>query len=336
MVSQGLKLLIGAGGIYTSFLTYGKLHEQIFKYEDPHGQRFVFAFFLQAIEALANVVVALIGMKIVGQQKNLPVKLFVGAGVSQVLAKACTSLALANALSFPVVTLAKSGKMVPVMIGSILLGGKSYSVKQYMTVAAIIVGTVIVTLDQKKHGDKDQQDSMWGTFFILASLVLDGIVGGMQADIQKETKARLGVPVAQFDMMFWTNIFMAMAAVVICCIPIDSTLSLVEPEFMRGLVFCVLNDAIWPKILLFALCSAVGQSFVFYSIANFDSLTTTTITTTRKVLSTLLSIFTEGHTMSATGWAGLSVASAGICMEILEKTAGATEKKHSDDRLKAK
>ncbi len=32
MVSQGLKLLIGAGGIYTSFLTYGKL-----QYEDPQA-----------------------------------------------------------------------------------------------------------------------------------------------------------------------------------------------------------------------------------------------------------------------------------------------------------
>jgi UDP-galactose transporter B1 len=35
-------------------------------------------------------------------------------------------LALANGLSFPVATLAKSGKMAPVMIGSLILGGASY------------------------------------------------------------------------------------------------------------------------------------------------------------------------------------------------------------------
>ena len=121
-MGKGLKLLIGAGGIYVSFLSYGKLHEQIFKYTSADGEKFTHAFFLQAIEAFANVIVAGLALLIFGSQKNLPLKLFIPAGTSQVLAKACTSLALANSLSFPVVTLAKSGKMVPVMIGSIILG----------------------------------------------------------------------------------------------------------------------------------------------------------------------------------------------------------------------
>jgi hypothetical protein len=45
----GLKLLIGAGGIYVSFLSLGKLHEQIFKYQSADGEKFTFAFFLQAL-----------------------------------------------------------------------------------------------------------------------------------------------------------------------------------------------------------------------------------------------------------------------------------------------
>ena len=48
-MSKGLKLLIGAGGIYVSFLSYGKLHEQIFKYRSDDGEKFTFAFFLQAL-----------------------------------------------------------------------------------------------------------------------------------------------------------------------------------------------------------------------------------------------------------------------------------------------
>eukprot|EP00968_Pinguiococcus_pyrenoidosus_P029220 scaffold8416_cov267-Pinguiococcus_pyrenoidosus.AAC.4 len=44
-------------------------------------------------------------------------------GASQVSAKAFTTLALAKGVAFPVLMLAKSAKMVPVMIGSILLGG---------------------------------------------------------------------------------------------------------------------------------------------------------------------------------------------------------------------
>ena len=49
MANKGLKLLIGAGGIYVSFLSYGKLHEQIFKYQSADGEKFTYAFFLQAL-----------------------------------------------------------------------------------------------------------------------------------------------------------------------------------------------------------------------------------------------------------------------------------------------
>ena len=72
--------------------------------------------------------------------------MFALSGITQVSAKAFTSLALASCVSFPVVTLAKSGKMVPVMIGSLLLGGAHYSLREYLAVLAIIGGTCIVSM----------------------------------------------------------------------------------------------------------------------------------------------------------------------------------------------
>ena len=68
-------------------------------------------------EAFANVVLGGIGLKVLGGASAIPHQSFALAGVAQVFAKAFTSLALANSVSFPIVTLAKSGKMVPVMIG---------------------------------------------------------------------------------------------------------------------------------------------------------------------------------------------------------------------------
>ena len=50
-MGRGLKLLIGAGGIYVSFLSYGKLHEQIFKYKSDDGEKFTYVFFLQSLGA---------------------------------------------------------------------------------------------------------------------------------------------------------------------------------------------------------------------------------------------------------------------------------------------
>jgi UDP-galactose transporter B1 len=71
-----------------------------------------------------------------GQTAGLPLEMFALSGATQVCAKAFTSLALVSGVSFPVVTLAKSGKMVPVMIGSLLLGGAKYSLREYASVSS--------------------------------------------------------------------------------------------------------------------------------------------------------------------------------------------------------
>jgi hypothetical protein len=44
-----IKLLIGAGGIYSAFLYYGTLQEDVFHYTAADGKMFKQAWFLQAI-----------------------------------------------------------------------------------------------------------------------------------------------------------------------------------------------------------------------------------------------------------------------------------------------
>ena len=39
-----------------------------------------------------------------------------------------------------------------------------------------------------------------------------------------------------------------------------------------GLQFCLNHPLILQKILYFSICSAIGQSFIFFTIANFDPL----------------------------------------------------------------
>ena len=61
------------------------------------------------------------------------------------------------------------------------------------------------------------------------------------------------------------------------------------------------------------------SSSLFGMRSEFDSLVCTTVTTTRKVFSVLLSIFINGHKLSMEGWAGIAVASAGILSELFDK-----------------
>jgi UDP-galactose transporter B1 len=314
-----VKLLIGAGGIYAAFLYYGSLQEDVFRYTAADGSSFKQAWFLQVLEALANVVIGFVGMQLSGPTKGIPLTMFGISGAAQVTAKACTSLALANGLSFPVATLAKSGKMAPVMAGSLLLGGASYDLREYLQVVAIIGGTAIVSMGKKKGGGS--ASSLTGVFYIIASLALDGVTAGFQKRLKTET-AKVGVKPKPYDFMFWTNLFMCLTAVVIA-----GGLG----EMQSGAAFCLDNPEIMSKIVKFAVCSAVGQSFIFYTIASFDPLVLSTVTTTRKIFSVLLSIFLKGHTLSMMGWSGIALACSGILSELQSKSGGsANKKKHSN------
>lgn len=309
-----MKLLIGAGGIYGAFLYYGSLQEDVFRYTTEDGASFRQAWFLQVLEALANVVIGFIGMQLIGPTSGIPKRMFAISGAAQVSAKACTSLSLANGLSFPVATLAKSGKMAPVMVGSLVLGGATYHLREYLQVAAIIGGTAIVSLGKKKGGGS--ASSTMGVVYIVMSLVLDGVTAGFQKRLKTET-AKVGVKPKPYDFMFWTNLYMCITAAVIATI---------LGEMQTGLGFCLANPEIMSKIIKFAVCSAVGQSFIFYTIANFDPLVLSTVTTTRKIFSVLLSIFLKGHSLSAMGWSGIALACSGIISELLEKTGGKKDK----------
>lgn len=306
---DSVKLLIGAGGIYAAFLYYGSLQEDVFRYTSAEGVGFKQAWFLQVLEALANVIIGFIGMKLMGETKGIPLKMFGISGAAQVSAKACTSLALANGLSFPVATLAKSGKMAPVMAGQLLLGGATYTLREYVQVACIIGGTAIVSMGKKKGGGVS--NSALGVAYIVLSLVLDGVTAGFQKRLKEET-AKAGVKPKPYDFMFWTNLFMCLTA---------SVIALGLGQFTSGLAFCAANPEILSKIVKFALCSAVGQSFIFYTIANFDPLILSTVTTTRKIFSVLLSIFLKGHSLSLTGWSGIALSCAGIMSEMQAKAS---------------
>ena len=301
---SSVKLIVGAGGIYAAFLYYGSLQEDVFRYTAADGSSFKAAWFLQVLEALANVVVGFLGMQLSGMTAGIPKQMFAISGAAQVSAKACTSLALANGLSFPVATLAKSGKMAPVMAGSLILGGATYSLREYVQVLAIIGGTAVVSMGKKKGSSSN---SSIGVAYIILSLVLDGVTAGFQKRLKSET-AKAGVKPKPYDFMFWTNFFMAITAIVIA-----GALG----EIQSGMGFCLDNPEILTKILYFAICSAVGQSFIFYTIANFDPLVLSTITTTRKIFSVLLSIFLKGHSLNLMGWSGIALACSRIISELL-------------------
>lgn len=318
-----LKFLFCVGGIYASYLVYGTLQEDVFTFSSKASSlsgspKFLFVWIVQVLEALVNTLFAIAGYSIQIQssgqydtrKKHLPVKqlYFFYSGMSQVMSKAFTSLSLAHGLSFPVATMAKSAKMAPVMIGQLILGESKYYLRDYMQVLAIIVGTGVVGMSKDNNSDPSQSTFL-GAFFILFSLVMDGITGGYQKGIKRDAQ-RSNQPVNGFLFMAYTNFYMTIVALFV---------SLINRDLINGAQYIRQDPEIVALILKFCFCSAVGQTFIFFAISIFDPLVVSTITTTRKIVSVLLSVFYRGHHLNHQGWCGIILAFGGIASELKDK-----------------
>ena len=77
-------------------------------------------------------------------------------------------------------------------------------------------------------------------------------------------------------------------------------------------------EAAW-DIFFYCLCGAVGQNFIFLTISRFGSLTNTTITTTRKFVSIVVSSLLSGNPLSPIQWGSVVMVFSGLSYQIYLK-----------------
>merc|ERR1719263_1973784 len=70
--------------------------------------------------------------------------------------------------------------------------------------------------------------------------------------------------------------------------------------------------------MVYSISSAVGQNFIYYTITEFNPLVLTTVTTTRKIFTTLYSVFRNPANSLTNGqWAGCSLVFGGMILDIV-------------------
>ena len=149
----------------------------IVKYQAEDGSKLEREWFLQVLEAAANVLVGLAGLILTqgGPSPSIPYKSFLLTGSTQVLAKAMTQKAQIYGVPFFLATLVKNAKMVPVMVGAIVLSGTRYPARKWAQVALIIGGVVLVTVGKaRKPGSDGGHADVIGMACLGLSLVCDG------------------------------------------------------------------------------------------------------------------------------------------------------------------
>jgi len=310
-----VELLIGALGIFLSFSVFAVLQEDVYK-KAYGGEFFASTFFALAIERGVNALTAFCGDKLLGSSGlTIPYLEIFNSGISQMLAMAASNEAL-RYVSFPTQVLGKSCKMVPVMAGGIVLSGKRYSAVEYAQVTLITLGVCVFNLFGKKKKKKGGGDSPLGLALIGASLFMDAFTGGLQDKVKLRTKELNPAPSgpkrpSMHESMLWTNLSGCLMALL---------LALCTGHLFSGLRFCRAHPEVLRAIIIYSLSSAVGQNFVYFTLTQFNPLILTTVTTTRKIFSTLFSVFRNpANSLTSPQWLGCIMVFAGLIGDILRK-----------------
>merc|ERR1719393_1013066 len=90
-------------------------------------------------------------------------------------------------------------------------------------------------------------------------------------------------------------------------------------EILSVLSFIAANQAIMWHISVMAICSAVGQLFIFYTIKRYGPLVFATIQTVRQLLSIVLSILFFSHPVNLAEAAGIALVFVTLAYQIYAK-----------------
>jgi len=316
------KLGIACAGIFFSFSYFAVLQEDVYK-KPYNGEYFKYTFLALVAERGVNALIGFLGMCMFGTSGlEIPTRDIFVSGISQMFAMAGSNEAL-RYVSYPTQVLGKSCKMVPVMAGAVVLGGKSFSAFEYLQVFFITVGVCVFNLFGKKK--KGGSDSSLGLALIGFSLVMDAVTGGLQDKVKKRTKelnpdAGEKPTPTMHESMAWTNLSGCLIA---------GLLGLVTGQFTQGVAFCIKNPEVMKAILVYSLASAVGQNFIYYTITQFNPLVLTTVTTTRKIFTTLYSVFRNpDNKLVPAQWAGCGLVFFGMLLDIAADALFGKKKKH--------
>ena len=214
--------------------------------------------------------------------------------------------------------LAKSCKLLPVMFLHLTIFQKSYPLYKYLVVFLVTAGVAVFTVYHPSAASKKTkgptESSSWGLLLLGINLLLDGLTNTTQDHIFTNYK-----PYSGPQMMVAQNVVSSLLTIGFLLfgpfLPSTLTAGTQPDELNAALAFISRNPAVFPAILSFAACGAVGQIFIYYTLSHFSSLVLVTVTVTRKMLTMMLSVVWFGHRLTEMQWFGVALVFGGVGAE---------------------
>jgi solute carrier family 35 (UDP-galactose transporter), member B1 len=190
------------------------------------------------------------------------------------------------------------------------LMGKRYNLRKYFNVMLIVLGVALfmggADKKSKKGGADDEEKSsssqLFGILLLFISLCFDGGTGAY------EDKLMSVHSVQPFDLMYNIQLGKTILAGV----------SLLVLNQLH--IFVQMCQEMGLLLVALGLSGALGQVFIFVTIAKFGALTCSIIGLARKVLTLVASIYYFGHHLNGVQFTGLCISVGSMVFDFMGKS----------------
>jgi solute carrier family 35 (UDP-galactose transporter), member B1 len=312
---SAIELALSVTGIYAAYLTQGAVQEKLStKTFGPQGQPFPHLSALHAVQSWVCFLWAAMLLQARGtvdaeQGEYPPMTAYRIAAATNCVGPACGIQAL-RYISYPAQVLAKSSKMIPIMLMGTFLHGRRYSALDYTCCGPISVGVALFAVAAHSSGKVATKLASPSLPLGYAMCFINLAFDGFTSTTQDEIKRRHG-RTSPVQMMCWMNFWSG-----VYYLPYLFVVTRMGPEL---LAFCVEHPEAGRDVLLFCVCGALGQLVIYFTLWRFGSLTNALITTTRKFFSILLSVLWNGNPLLLQQWAAVVMVFAGLLIPSMLK-----------------
>ena len=233
-----------------------------------------------------------------GTPDKTSVKHYVTCAFTYLTAMVASNMALQH-VNYPTQVIAKSCKPIPVMILGVLYAGKSYPLRKYFFILMIVTGVALFVWKEGKSSSRDG-DHFLGYVLLLASLAMDGLTGGIQDRMRSEGPVRFAT--LMYNTNLWASVMLGSAV-------------LATGELSSFFLFVKRFPLVMQEIIWFSVLSALGQLFIYLTVADFGPLPCSIVTTSRKFFTVLASIIYFGNPASTRQFLGTVFVFAGLALD---------------------
>lgn len=194
-------------------------------------------------------------------------------------------LSLAHGISYPTLTLAKSCKLVPVLMMNVLLYRRKFPAYKYLVVLLVTLGIAAFMLfsaesERKRAKGGGKGDSLIGVALLSMNLLFDGATNSTQDEIFH--RYTVTGPQMMLVMNALSSLLMGASLLVpLHALPVVGDMLGSKGganELSTALAFVQRHPTVVKDLLAYSAAGAIGQVAIFETLQRFGSLTLVSIT----------------------------------------------------------